>query len=65
MIDATQKGIKQGVEQGIKEGVKQGKDEERSKIIKKLYSKGMATSDIADIVGMTEVEVSQVLDEES
>lgn len=56
-----EQGIEQGIEKGIKKGIEKGKNEEREKMILRMYQKGLNISDIEDIMEMPASEIKKLL----
>lgn len=63
MKSAFERGMEQGVCRGIKEGEQRGRKEgiERTRKIFRMYAQGKQPEEIADICGMEEGEINDIL----
>jgi predicted transposase/invertase (TIGR01784 family) len=57
-----EKGIERGIEQGLEKGLEEGRLSERINLVKRLHQKGMPGAEIADLTGLSEAEIKDILD---
>ena len=55
-------GLEQGREKGHKEGQQEGRNLERKTIIQNMISKGMAISEISELINISTEEINNLLD---
>jgi predicted transposase/invertase (TIGR01784 family) len=64
-IEGIEKGIERGIEKGIEQGLEKGLEEgrlsERINLAKRLHQKGMPVAEIADLTGLSEAEIKDLL----
>jgi predicted transposase/invertase (TIGR01784 family) len=56
-----ERGIEQGIEQGMEKGLEEGRLSERINLAKRLHQKGMLVAEIADLTGLSEAEIKDLL----
>jgi predicted transposase/invertase (TIGR01784 family) len=59
-LDAREEGLAEGLKEGREEGLKEGQVKERQAIARNLLGMGAAASDIAQITGLSEQEITQL-----
>jgi recombination-promoting nuclease RpnC len=57
-----EKGIERGIERGLEKGLEEGRLSERINLAKRLHQKGMPGAEIADLTGLSEAEIKDILD---
>jgi len=56
-----QQGLQQGMQQGMQQGLRRGKQEERTAIIKHLYSQIKDIKKVAELSGLNQKEVESLI----
>ena len=54
-------GVEQGIEKGREKGIEEGRLSERINLVKRLHQKGMSGAEIADMTGIPEIEIQNIL----
>ena len=57
-----ERGMQQGMQKGVQQGLQEGIQKEKIDIAKKLLSKHMSISDIAEITGLSKEEIEKLKD---
>jgi predicted transposase/invertase (TIGR01784 family) len=57
-----ERGIEKGIERGLEKGLEEGRLSERINLVKRLHQKGMPGAEIADLTGLSEAEIKDILD---
>ena len=60
MAEGMAKGMAKGMAEGMVQGEAKGRTEERMENARKMKAKGYVISDIAEITGLTEAEISKL-----
>lgn len=65
--EAREEGLKEGIEEGLREGIKEGAKEKLKQLVQKMLKKGMAVTEIAELLEEDEtlvLELSEALSAE-